>query len=117
MKTLHLILKRQWYDMIASGAKEEEYREITQYWMRRLMRCYCRGFRPCKYESCSNPEPGLCAGIAKRFDTVTFHYGYTSRTMTFRIIDISTGAGNPNWGAKEGKQYFIIKLGERVKEE
>lgn len=27
-KTLHLVLKSQWYDMIASGEKKEEYREI-----------------------------------------------------------------------------------------
>lgn len=28
MKVLHLALKRKWYDMIASGEKPEEYREI-----------------------------------------------------------------------------------------
>ena len=25
-KTLHLVLKRKWWDMIASGEKREEYR-------------------------------------------------------------------------------------------
>lgn len=113
--TLHLILKRQWYDMIASGTKKEEYREITQYWMKRLMLCYCHGFTPCKHQSCPNSRPDLCAGIVRRFHYVTFHYGYTSRTMTFRIADISTGVGKPEWGAEPDKQYFVIKLGERVK--
>ena len=28
MKTLHLVLKSKWYDMIASGEKKEEYREL-----------------------------------------------------------------------------------------
>ena len=28
MKVLHLALKRKWYNMIASGEKPEEYREI-----------------------------------------------------------------------------------------
>ena len=32
MKVLHLVLKRKWYDMIASGEKIEEYREIKPYW-------------------------------------------------------------------------------------
>lgn len=117
MKTLHLILKAQWYNMIESGEKKEEYREITQYWMHRLMLCYCHGFRPCKSESCSSPMPNFCAAIVKRFNTVTFHYGYTSRTMTFKIENIHIGTGNPGWGAEEGKQYFVIKLGERVEDE
>ena len=29
MKTLHLNLKKQWFDMILSGEKKEEYRELT----------------------------------------------------------------------------------------
>lgn len=28
MKTLHLVLKKRWFDMILSGEKKEEYREI-----------------------------------------------------------------------------------------
>lgn len=27
-KTLHLVLKRKWWDMIASGEKKEEYRTL-----------------------------------------------------------------------------------------
>ena len=40
MKTLHLTLKKKWFDMIASGKKKEEYREIKPYWFERLV------FRP-----------------------------------------------------------------------
>ena len=36
METLHLNLKKQWYDMIGSGEKKEEYRDISDYWARRL---------------------------------------------------------------------------------
>ena len=36
-KTLHLVLKRKWWDMIASGEKMEEYREVCHYWARRLL--------------------------------------------------------------------------------
>jgi len=32
MKTLHLNLKRKWFDMILSGDKDEEYREIKPHW-------------------------------------------------------------------------------------
>ena len=36
MKTLTLFLKKKWFDMIASGEKTEEYREIKPYWEKRL---------------------------------------------------------------------------------
>lgn len=35
-KTLHLNLKKKWFDMILSGEKTEEYREIKGYWIDRL---------------------------------------------------------------------------------
>lgn len=33
---LSLVLKKKWYDMIASGEKREEYRAATPYWSKRL---------------------------------------------------------------------------------
>lgn len=38
--TLHLNLTKKWFDKIYSGEKTEEYREIKQYWIRRLFRFY-----------------------------------------------------------------------------
>ena len=37
MKILDLPLKATWYDMIESGVKTEEYREIKPYWSKRLL--------------------------------------------------------------------------------
>ena len=39
MDTLKLILKRNWFEMIKSGDKKEEYREITPYYLNRLLYC------------------------------------------------------------------------------
>ena len=36
MKILDLPLKAKWYEMIESGNKKEEYREIKKYWIGRL---------------------------------------------------------------------------------
>lgn len=36
MKILELPLKKEWYNMIESGEKREEYREIKPYWQNRL---------------------------------------------------------------------------------
>lgn len=38
MKTLHLPLKKEWYEMIESLIKPEEYRGITAYWIVRFFR-------------------------------------------------------------------------------
>ncbi len=33
---LPLVLKKKWFDMIASGEKREEYREVKPYWTKRI---------------------------------------------------------------------------------
>lgn len=96
MKVLTLSLKRKWYDMIASGEKTEEYREIKPYWIKRMYLC--------------------------NYDAVTFTLGYPkaddkSRRMTFRVKDIHVSYGREEWGAEKGVEYFVISLGERIKEE
>lgn len=35
-KVLNLVVTKKWFDMIVSGAKNEEYREIKAYWIKRL---------------------------------------------------------------------------------
>lgn len=35
-KVLTITVSKQWFDMIASGEKNEEYREIKPYWVARL---------------------------------------------------------------------------------
>ena len=112
MKILHLPLKAQWYDMIESGEKPEEYREITDYWPKRLC-CYgMSGFfcDLCKQIDCNAADNDK----DKRYTHVRFRYGYTKRTMLFKLNSISIGKGNPAWGAPD-YEVFILKLGERIK--
>lgn len=98
MKTLHLVLKSKWYDMIDRGEKKEEYRELTLYWKKRLI------------EDLGDFYPVLF----KDYKWICFHKGYTSTTMTFKVEDIKIGRGNPEWGAPTDRPVFIIKLGERL---
>lgn len=104
MKTLHLVLKHKWYDLIESGEKKEEYRAVTQYWMRRLI------------EDVDEVEEGdaCCRVCYADYNHVCFHRGYTSTTMTFIVKSIEVGEGKPEWGAPTDRHVFIIKLGERV---
>lgn len=96
MKILDLPLKKEWYNMIESGEKREEYREIKPYWCKRLL-----GYKDTVHDAISFRED---------YTHVRFRYGYTKRTMTYEIDEITIGRGNPNWGAPTDRDVFIIKF-------
>ena len=136
MKTLHLVLKRKWWDMIASGEKKEEYREPKYYWYRRLLNvdrdgygyfcesCYgdfedlFRASNDSYHEFTLRLQQAIEDGVFeyKEFDCVQFHLGYRKYAprMTFEIEEISIGKGREDWGAEPDKLYFVIKLGKRI---
>lgn len=119
MKILDLPLKSVWYSMIESGVKKEEYREITECWIKRLAKCKGRnnhdvtGFW-CKKANCHSCLTRGDGFHPEEYTHVRFRYGYTRRTMLFKLDSISIGKGDPEWGAPENK-VFILKIGERVK--
>ena len=94
MKTLFLPLKKEWYEMIESGEKKEEYRNLSPYWITRLLQPDNTTF--------------------KEYTHVKFTYGYTSRSMTFEIESISIDEGKVEWGANIGWKYFVIRLGNKI---
>lgn len=96
MKTLHLPLRKKWYEMIDSGVKPEDYRENKPYWCKRL---YKNG--------------DMTTQELKPYTHVMFSYGYTKRRMTFEINKIILSFGKTEWGAPSDKEVFIIKLGMR----
>lgn len=114
-KTLHLVLKRKWWDMIASGVKTEEYREIKHHWIKLL--CYQNKQEGCKHsascEACLYCALESGEYMCYPYDYVCFHLGYTKTTMTFEVKDIFFGKGKPEWGAPS-EDVFIIKLGKRT---
>lgn len=95
-RTLHLHLMAPWYDMIASGQKKEEYREIKDHWTKRLL------------TTANYPESPVA------YNTVLFYRGYTSYTIKFEIKSITVGYGKPEWGAKPNKMYYVISLGKQI---
>ncbi len=89
-RILYLTLKKQWFNLINSGFKTEEYREIKPYWEKRFDN--------------------------KTYDVVEFRNGYhkDAPKMSFKINEIFKGNGRVEWGAIQGETYYIIKLGERI---
>lgn len=111
--TLDLVLKVKWYEMIASGVKREEYREIKPYWERRLLAL--PEDMSCVEATPESVKDAICHGASiRRFDFVRFHRAYTSTTMTFAVCGIDVSVGNAHWGAADGVEYFVIRLGERI---
>jgi hypothetical protein len=94
MKILHLTLKKKWWDMIASGEKKEEYREIKEYWWKRLTKG--------QYS------------IFKQYDIVRFKNGYAidAPSMDVEWLGTTIRQGVKQWGAEPDEQYFVIKLGK-----
>ena len=90
MNILHLTLKKKWFDLILSGKKTEEYREIKPYWEKRLM--------------------------GKTYDKVIFRnwYGNYAPWFAIELKGITQGIGKSEWGAEEGKTYFVLSLGEII---
>jgi len=107
---LQLVLKRKWYDMIASGEKKEEYRESKRHWWTRFSN-WISG-------SILSKEDGV---FRKRKPmVVAFSLGYRSPDMFFLVSETSCvdrvrsdGTAHPEWG-EPGFPHYIIKLGERV---
>lgn len=102
--TLHLVLKRRWWNMIASGEKTEEYRDIKDFYINRM--CKNNGGNS---QSVKQGERGLI-----QYEEVCFQLGFTKRSMTFKIKEISIGYGRPEWGAEPNKEYFVIHIGEKI---
>jgi hypothetical protein len=122
---LRLPLIRHWFELTKAGIKTEDYREINEYWIRRLTNCktdlteakneLLKGGKAAveKYPSLLDiPEHFT----PKKFDVNIMTLGYPSATDTDRILrlehkGIEIRTGNPEWGAEPGKLYFVIKHG------
>jgi len=137
MKNLQLSLTRNWFEMTNVRIKREDYREITPYWVKRLLNInlsqekieggviheLITDLNNLKTEKCRFFGVLSCLSFYdcsfKKFDSNIMTLGYPKSTDSARILKlehkgIEIGTGNPKWGAEEGKLYFIIKHGSKI---
>ena len=85
MIVLDLVLTHHWYDLIESGRKTVEYREVKPYWTKRLFR--------------------------KPYSHVRFRRGYTKEDMVFELLSIDIYKGENDLNLPE---VYRLSLGERI---
>ncbi len=111
---LTLQIKRKWFDMIASGEKKEEYREIKDYYDSRFL----------------NAFGAICVGDEVLHNDLTeadrvewpvpivFRNGYSAASRQIKAMcTLSIGTGKPEWGAEPGKKYYILHIKKIDKEQ
>lgn len=105
-KVLRLVLKRKWFDLIASGEKTEEYREITPFWWKRLVTCG---------NTFDSNEPADWQMILEtKFDFIEFYDGYRPgrREMLLKWQGMKIGEPRGDWSDNAQGKHFVISLGE-----
>lgn len=92
LRVLRLTLKRQWFDMIASGVKLEEYRQPSRWILSRLE--------------------------GKQYDQIEFKNGYGPNvpTIVVQYLDWSYGYGRREWGggSTQGQPLIVINFGDII---
>ncbi|QHQ60499.1 ASCH domain-containing protein [Anaerocolumna sedimenticola] len=97
-----LPIKKKWFDMILSGEKKEEYREIKPYYIKRLTNIFKVSetllFTWFQQGSHQNLE-------------IMFRNGYSSHSPSFVAdCELYVGKGNVDWGAVLDTEYIIFKI-------
>ena len=115
---LTLPIQKKWYDMILSGEKKEEYREIKKYYETRFRNLFgAITIYPSsifsdrsKYELLQGeavPEEIRKEGIQE----IIFRNGYSKNSKEIKArCRLRIGKGRPEWGASPDKQYYVLGI-------
>lgn len=126
MKILKLTLQKQWFEMLKNGIKTEEYREIKQYWIKRITGGYVVNIGTHQKIEDSGAYRAITCNLEiikkskkwmpQKFDRVEFTNGYNPKSpkIIFECKSIEYGKGKQEWGAEPHKFYFVIKIGKEV---
>ena len=122
-KNLQMSLKTKWFEMTKSGEKTEDYREINEYWFKRLVYHWKEHFLSSKMSQPTQQNiefilNGGCFGFNDFYSNI-MTLGYPRKDDKERIIKfehtgIEIREGREEWGAEPGKLYFVIKHGRRL---
>ena len=85
---LILPIKKKWFDMILSGEKKEESREIKSYYQSRLNDMVQTGYH-----------------------TIRLRNGYSSKSPIIECdVEVRIDYGKEKWGAEPNTLYYVIEI-------
>lgn len=101
---LILPIKKKWFDMILSGEKKEEYREIKPYWTKRFEKEFFG------QELTDDRIKAL-----KKYTTlpseIVLRNGYSKDSPYINCwCRLTVGQGKQEWGAEPGKEYYVLTI-------
>lgn len=106
---LTLTIEKKWFDMILSGEKTEEYRELKRYYDSRFRNAAM--LKNQEYQASVSEFRNLAATVDQDIGTVRFRNGYTTDAPCFLAdCKLTVGEGKPEWGAVPGTEYYILKM-------
>lgn len=98
-------IKRIWFDLIKSGQKKEEYRDLKYYYHVRVASLVGE----------SDYKKLVEKGERVPFKNLKLRNGYGKNSPSIIVNGwVSIGKGIPKWGAELGKKYFRFEI-ETVK--
>lgn len=108
--TIHLPIKREWFDMILSGEKKEEYREFKPYWIRRLL-----GDKNAYSDPWPEQTEPMYFENPLKIETLTLTNGYGKDRpqLIVELVNIDLKHPNPAW-CPPGTTglWFALQLGK-----
>jgi len=119
-KKLKLILKRKWFDMILSGEKFEEYRDIKKSVVSLLFDWKLSGLTRVKFTNdlkTNGSKSDMWEYLKDLDEIMTFYHAYAHDRDSFDIefIGINIGEAKPEWSDNWKGNVFVIKLGKITK--
>ena len=113
---LELPIKGKWFEMILSGEKKEEYREIKPYYEVRFQNLF--GVILLEQGGIITEIIREVPGEIKREEVqeIIFRLGYSRNARKIKCrCTLDIGGGKEEWGAMQGQRYFILRI-EKVEE-
>lgn len=107
-----LPIKRKWFDMIMTGEKTEEYRDVKPYYTMRF-----RQFVTLNPDVPDHVVEDLFRNAARhggvKYRNVVIRNGYSWHSAAMCISGrIMIRQGRPEWGAAEGREYYVLTVDE-----
>lgn len=120
---LTLPIQKRWFDMILSGEKKEEYRDIKEYYETRFQNLFGALTVHSVSVFSDNEEYELLQGesVIKQIrkdsvQEIIFRNGYSKDSKAIKArCKLRIGKGRPEWGAEPDKQYYILEILDKEK--